>query len=266
VHVHYAPDRDEQDRVRGCIVLTTDITEQKAREEALRASEERYCTIVQTAKEGIWLIDTKACTLYTNEHLAQMLGYMPQEMYGHSVLEFVFSRIQAGKLDLQVESVDLDAIVDETIENVQATTSTHQLLREGRADAQVMGDKDRLGQIVINLLTNAIKYSPYADRVLVRLSRDEQQAIVRVQDFGIGIDEAEQQKIFERFYQVSHPEGRTYPGLGIGLYLSHEIVERHHGRVWVESREGEGATFALALPLLQEEEPRSMLKPSEHCE
>jgi signal transduction histidine kinase len=129
-----------------------------------------------------------------------------------------------------------------------------------------MGDKDRVGQVVINLLTNAIKYSPHADRVLVRLSRDQQEAIVRVQDFGIGIDEAEQQKIFECFYQVSHPEERTYPGLGIGLYLSHQIVERHHGRLWVESRKGEGATFALALPLLQEEEQRSMLRPGDHCE
>ncbi|MFL5654772.1 MAG: sensor histidine kinase, partial [Ktedonobacteraceae bacterium] len=100
--------------------------------------------------------------------------------------------------------------------------------------------------------TNAVKYSPQADKVLVHLSREQEQAIVRVQDFGIGIDEAHHQKIFERFYQVADPEERTYPGLGIGLYISNEIAERHHGRIRVQSRKGEGATFSVILPLLQE--------------
>ena len=72
-----------------------------------------------------------------------------------------------------------------------------------------------------------------------------------VQDFGIGIDETHHQKIFERFYQVTNPEERTYPGLGIGLYISREVVERHSGRITLESRKGEGATFSVALPLLQ---------------
>jgi signal transduction histidine kinase len=86
----------------------------------------------------------------------------------------------------------------------------------------------------------------------VRLARDEEggQAIVGVQDFGIGIDRAHHQQIFERFYQVGDAEEKTYPGLGIGLYISREIVERHRGRLWVESSKGNGATFFVALPLL----------------
>jgi signal transduction histidine kinase len=140
---------------------------------------------------------------------------------------------------------------------VQVATSTHQLLIEGRTGAQVFGDKERLGQVYINLLTNAIKYSPRAEKVLVRLFRDgdREQAIVSVQDFGIGIDKTHHEKIFERFYQVTDPEERTYPGLGIGLYISSEIVARHHGRLWVESSKGEGATFSVALPLLRSDEP-----------
>jgi signal transduction histidine kinase len=105
--------------------------------------------------------------------------------------------------------------------------------------------------VFINLLTNAVKYSPQANKVLVRLSRDQGQAIVSMQDFGVGIDQAHHQKIFERFYQINDPEEATYPGLGIGLYISREIVERHHGRLEVESRKGEGATFSVTLPLLQ---------------
>jgi signal transduction histidine kinase len=106
--------------------------------------------------------------------------------------------------------------------------------------------------VFINLLTNAIKYSPQAGKVLVHLSRDEEHAIVRIQDFGIGIDAPHQQRIFERFYQVTDPEGKTYPGLGIGLYISKEIVERHHGWIEIHSHKGEGATFSVILPLLQE--------------
>jgi len=161
------------------------------------------------------------------------------------------SRMQVGKLAFQIETFDLDALIAETIENVQAATTTHSILLEGKTDAHIVGDKDRLGQVFINLLTNAVKYSPHADKVLVQLFREQNQAIVSVQDFGIGINEAHHQKVFERFYQVTDPEERTYPGLGIGLYISREIVERHSGRIAIESRKGEGATFSVALPLLQ---------------
>ena len=163
------------------------------------------------------------------------------------------SRAQTGKLAFEMEAFDLDSLVRETVENVQAATPTHRFHIEGRSDARVLGDKDRLGQVFINLLTNAAKYSPHANKVLVRLSRNQDRAIVQVQDFGIGIEHAHHRKIFERFYQITDPEERTYPGLGIGLYISNEIVQRHHGRIEVQSRKGEGATFSVALPLLQEE-------------
>ncbi|MBV9688320.1 MAG: PAS domain S-box protein [Ktedonobacteraceae bacterium] len=127
------------------------------------------------------------------------------------------SKMQSGKLAFDVEPFDLDGLLQETVETVQAATSTHHLLREGSTSGHILGDRDRLAQVFINLLTNAIKYSPHADKVVLQLSRDENQAIVRVQDFGIGIDPSYHQKIFERFYQVTDPEERTYPGLGMGL-------------------------------------------------
>jgi PAS domain S-box-containing protein len=163
------------------------------------------------------------------------------------------SRMQTGKLAFQIEMFNLDSLIDEIVENVQAATTTHSFIIEGKTDAHIMGDKDRLGQVFINLLSNAVKYSPQADKVIVRLFREQHQAIVSVQDFGIGIDEAYHQKIFERFYQVTDAEERTYPGLGIGLYISKEILDRHSGRITLESRKGEGATFSIVLPLLQEE-------------
>ena len=159
------------------------------------------------------------------------------------------SRIQSGKLELQIEVFDLDAFIYETVENLQLATLTHRIVVEGRADAQIEGDKDRLGQALINLLTNAVKYSPQADKVIVHISKDAEQVIIGVQDFGIGIAEAHHQRIFEQFYQVTDPEEKTYPGLGIGLHISQGIVERHGGRIWVESIKGEGTTFFVSLPL-----------------
>jgi PAS domain S-box-containing protein len=165
------------------------------------------------------------------------------------------SRMQSGKLVLQYGPVDLDILIDEAVETVQASTMTHSLLVEGRTGAQVMGDADRLEQVFINLLTNAIKYSPGAGNVRVRLFREgePEHVIVSVQDFGIGIDKEHHERIFERFYQVTDPEEKTYPGLGIGLYISSEIVARHQGHIWLESCKGDGSTFFVALPVLSPE-------------
>jgi signal transduction histidine kinase len=153
---------------------------------------------------------------------------------------------------LREEPVALDALIEETVEAVQAATVTHRLLIEGNTGVQVAGDQERLRQVFVNLLTNAIKYSARAQTVLVRLVRDDEggQAIVSVQDFGIGIAKAHHEQIFERFYQVTDAQETTYPGLGIGLYISREIVGRHRGRLWVESSKGNGATFFVALPWL----------------
>jgi len=162
------------------------------------------------------------------------------------------SKMQSGKLALDLEQIDLDVLVHETVENVQASTTTHQLCVEGSIQGCILGDKDRLSQVFINLFTNAIKYSPQAHTVIVRLSREPERAVVSVQDFGIGIAEIHHRHIFERFYQVTDPEEKTFPGLGIGLHIANEIVKRHQGRLWVNSRKGAGATFFVALPLLKD--------------
>jgi PAS domain S-box-containing protein len=162
------------------------------------------------------------------------------------------SKIQAGNFALQEETIDLTALIDEIIENIQGTTSTHSIHFTETEPLYIKGDKDRLGQVLINLLTNAIKYSPGASTVIVRATTDEAQVTVSVQDFGIGITEIHQQHVFERFYQVTDPQEKTYPGLGIGLYIAHDIIKRHHGTMWVESSKGKGATFFFTVSRARE--------------
>lgn len=160
------------------------------------------------------------------------------------------SRIQAGKLAFREQEFDLAALVRETVENLQQTTPTHRLLIREDTSAVIYGDRDRIGQVLINVLTNAVKYSPQAHKVLIRLVCEQEQAVVSIQDFGVGIPPDQLAQIFERFYQVSGAKGqKDLTGLGIGLYISQEIVQRHQGRLWVESCPGRGSTFCCALPL-----------------
>ena len=158
------------------------------------------------------------------------------------------TRMQQGQLEYRMEIFDLAELVQETVENVQGTTQTHQLLLKETAEARVYGDRDRIGQVLTNLLTNAIKYSRDADQVIVRITAQEEHVVVSVQDFGVGIIQKDQQKIFEQFYQVGE-DTTTYPGLGIGLYISLNIIKRHQGRLWVQSCKGEGSTFSFQLAL-----------------
>ncbi len=162
------------------------------------------------------------------------------------------SKIQAGRLEYEAEPIDLDPFVHETVDVLQASSPTHILRISGTTDAIILGDKDRLGQVLINLITNAIKYSPQAKSVDILLSTSEKAALIRIRDYGIGIAPSHQQFIFDRFYRAHDSSKKTFRGLGMGLYIAHEIVKRHGGDLTVESEEGKGTTFTLSLPLNKE--------------
>lgn len=158
------------------------------------------------------------------------------------------SRIQAGKLQMNLTRFNFNELVDSCIENASHIPPFHKIHKRGNADFHINGDKERLEQALMNYLTNAIKYSPNNDRIIVNIAREGGEIKVGVTDFGIGIPKDEQEKVFERFYRVENIH-HSVQGLGIGLYISSEIIKRHHGRVWMESEEGKGATFYFALPL-----------------
>jgi hypothetical protein len=168
-------------------------------------------------------------------------------------LQLDVSKMRIGQLEYRKEPFDLDGLVQEIVENVQRTTPTHHLMLVKQAHVRVVGDRDRIGQVLINLLTNAIQYSPQADRVLVRMAQDEQHVSVSVQDFGVGIARAHKHKIFDRYYQVSDSGKRPFSGLGLGLYLAHEIIKAHGGSLLLESEEGKGSTFSFTLPVHEQE-------------
>ncbi|HYT37390.1 MAG TPA: PAS domain S-box protein [Ktedonobacteraceae bacterium] len=158
------------------------------------------------------------------------------------------TKIELGQLAFHEEAFDLNELVTETVEQIQMTTPKHTISIGGNIPQPVWGDVDRIGQVLTNLLSNAVKYSPQADSIIVRLTSEQDSAVVSIQDFGIGIDREHQGNIFNRFYRVSNPEEKTYPGLGIGLYISHEIIKRHGGDLTVVSEKGKGSLFRFTLP------------------
>jgi PAS domain S-box-containing protein len=158
------------------------------------------------------------------------------------------SKLELGKVTFRQEAFDLNEIIAETVEHVQATSLHHTIRIKNKSAFPVWGDKERIGQVLTNLLINAIKYSPEADTVLIDVAQEQEMMVVSVQDFGIGITKEHQQHIFERFYRVNDQEERTYPGLGIGLHIAHEIVVQHGGTMCVISEKGKGSLFCFTLP------------------
>ena len=114
---------------------------------------------------------------------------------------------------------------------------------------QVSGDSERMKQVLVNLVENAVKYSPDGGRVLVELTSVGAQVRFSVTDEGLGIPYAEQRRIFEKFYRLDPNMTRGIGGTGLGLYICRELVRRMHGRIWVESETGRGSTFTFELPI-----------------
>ncbi len=158
------------------------------------------------------------------------------------------SKIDTGKLPLIKEPFILSQLVEDTLGDIQAALPSHKLILTSKDNSLVVADKDRISQVLVNLFTNAIKYSPLAKEVLIKVEEKDDEVIVSVQDFGIGISDADQPLIFERFYRVAGKDEKTYPGFGIGLYIVNEIIHLHEGKLWLQSERHTGSTFYFSLP------------------
>jgi PAS domain S-box-containing protein len=159
------------------------------------------------------------------------------------------SKIESGRLELFKTEFDLEELVEETVQEARQTTSRHAVIFSSDYDGKVFADRDRISQILANLLNNAIKYSPDADKVEVFLTGNGKFVTIQVRDHGIGIDKKDQQKIFDRFYRVEGKDELTFPGFGIGLFITSEIVQRHQGSITVKSEKNKGSIFTVTLPI-----------------
>ena len=138
------------------------------------------------------------------------------------------SKIRLGKLNYTITTFDFNELIASTVENMQLTSQSHTIIKTGSVKDNVSGDKERLQQVIINLLSNAIKVS--------------------VKDNGIGIAAENLNKIFEKYHRIED-HAVQFQGLGIGLFISYEIIQRHNGELWAESEPGKGSVFHFRIPI-----------------
>jgi signal transduction histidine kinase len=158
------------------------------------------------------------------------------------------SKIESGKLKFNKKTFDFETTLSNAIEMIRQTYPEYRIIRKGKAEIQLFGDEMRIEQVLLNYLTNAVKYSPDHKEVHVEIeTRPDNCLLVKVRDFGIGIRKTEQTNIFHKFYRVEEAANR-FQGLGIGLYICAEIICRHDGEYGVESEPGQGSAFYFSVP------------------
>lgn len=157
------------------------------------------------------------------------------------------TKIEEGKLQFNFKKFNINKLINEITEEMQLTTK-HRIEKDLGSGGDVYADQERIGQVLTNFISNAIKYSPDANKIIIKTTNGKK-LTVSIQDFGMGLAPSEQKKVFERFNRAGQEGKGGMPGLGLGLYISKEIVKRHNGEIWVESKKGKGSTFSFSLPI-----------------
>jgi len=157
------------------------------------------------------------------------------------------SKIESGKMKFNKQDFCVDTLVDNVIEVMHQSNPEFKIVKKGNAGCTVHGDEMRIEQVIVNFLTNAIKYSPGTNEIQLTINVKDNQLYVAVKDYGIGMLPEQLHHVFDKFYRVEETSQR-FQGLGIGLYISSEIIKRHGGQVGVNSAYGEGSEFYFLMP------------------
>ncbi len=159
------------------------------------------------------------------------------------------TKIVEGKLPLQLSTFDLNDLITDRVEELQRLSDKHPIKFKAGKLATITADRERIEQVLNNLVSNAIKYSPTGGEISIQTESLGAAVKVSISDHGIGIPVEALQKIFERFYRVSNPSGNVFSGMGLGLYISAGIIDRHGGSISVNSEVGKGSVFHFTLPV-----------------
>jgi PAS domain S-box-containing protein len=244
---------NDEGNVTSWVGTATDIDEQKTKEKAkdefISTASHELRTPLTSAKAYIQLVENSMLQKNNPDVIYVKKAGASIERLNSLVLELLdVSKIQHGKLGLNTSSFNFNNMLADAVESVQIASKKHTIITSGEIKNKITGDEQRLKQVVINLLTNAVKYSPEADKVFVHASLEDNLVKVSIKDTGIGIGKRNLNKIFERYFREEGQPGH-FQGLGIGLSVSKEIIRRHNGKIWAESEPGKGSTFYFTLPV-----------------
>lgn len=246
-----APFLDEQGQVQGHVAIYMDVTD---RTRFLRVASHELSDPLSSIKALGSLISLYAKEEKVGTKIVRNLDRLQSEIDRMAVLLneiFTAFRAEQKSLPLHPEPLDLWDVVEASVESLSFLES-HRIVLKGPSTgtATVHGDHRRLSQVVRNLLLNAVKYSPGGGEIRIEVAVEADCVVLSVEDQGMGIPAFDLPHIFEPFYRSEREEMHGVEGIGVGLFICQEIVHRHGGRIWVKSKEGEGATFFVELPPL----------------
>lgn len=245
--------KNDKNEITLWIATATDIHEQvlkdQKKDEFISIASHEMKTPLTTAKAYLQLLAESIADDEESGTYARKASNAIEELNGLVSDLLDVSKIRNGKLNYNITDFDFNEMLDSAIENVQFASSKHTIIKSGVLTKKITGDKGRLQQVVINLLSNAVKYSPAADKVFLTVEQKGNEIKVSVKDKGIGLSKNNLEKIFEKYYRVEMDNPEQFQGMGIGLFISHEIIKRHKGKLWAVSKPGKGSTFAFSLPI-----------------
>lgn len=253
-HLNRAIPIYSENQLNRWVGTATDIHEQKINEqkkdEFLGIASHEMKTPLTTATAYLQLIAQSVDSGDGNHGFYAQKALHSMNRLNNLIAELLdVTKLQHGKLPYRLALLDFNEIINAAIESMHYVAPEFLIIKEGGIDNKINGDRDRLYQVLINLLSNAIKYSPQNKQVWVLIKEEANHVIVTIKDQGIGIKKDQLIKIFERYYRVNQQDAIQFQGLGIGLYITHEIIRRHGGQLWVESEHGKGSSFHFKLPI-----------------
>jgi two-component system sensor histidine kinase VicK len=249
-------DRNEKaDRMVG---IVADITEQKQddqrKNDFIGMVSHELKTPLTSMKGYVQLLKSKAIKS-EDKHSADVLDKANNQVNKMTTLINGFlnvSRLESGKIHIDKQVFDMALLIKEAEEESITTISSHKVVFAPVLETIVSADRDKIGQVINNFISNAVKYSPAGTVINIACVTLNGEAVVSVRDEGMGIAPENIEKLFERYYRVDNDNKTSVAGFGIGLYLCSEIIERHQGKIWVESELKKGSTFFFTLPVFSE--------------
>lgn len=251
------PIKDEDGNIIRWIGTNTDIDEQKnalnQKDEFIGIASHELKTPLTSVKGSLQIIEQ----LFKDNNYSQMEKFIHKADHHVNKLTGLIndlldvSKFHSGKLEFNISEFSVKDLIRDSLEQVIYQNKHHKIIVKCEEALTISGDKVRLEQVLVNLLTNAIKYSPKADEIILGCEVSGTFVRFSVRDKGIGIPEDKLEYLFERFYRIQETAPH-FQGMGLGLYISKQIIERHAGRIWAESKKGEGSAFHFEIPVKSE--------------